>query len=273
MKEAAITTPAPSPRTRLRLVALPNEHGSWGLVLEPILLGLLVAPSWAGVLLAIAAFTAFLARHPLKIVRSDRLQQMGSRRAGVALRFAAGYLLVTCAAFAGALWLVAALLPFLPLLLALPFLAVFIAYDTTQQGRSWQAQLAAPTAFSAVAASVALAGGLSFGSALALWVVLVARAVPSILYVRERLRLARGQDTHPLGTIAAHVVAWLVVLVLTMWGMLPWLALAALSILLARAAGGLSRYRRPRSTKVIGLTEMSFGILTVVLTAAGFWFA
>ncbi|MDX2007394.1 MAG: hypothetical protein SFU83_19325 [Meiothermus sp.] len=31
----------------LRSVALPNEHGGWGFTLEPILLGLLVAPGEA----------------------------------------------------------------------------------------------------------------------------------------------------------------------------------------------------------------------------------
>jgi hypothetical protein len=32
-------------RSRLRSVALPSEHGGWGLTLEPAVLGLLVAPS------------------------------------------------------------------------------------------------------------------------------------------------------------------------------------------------------------------------------------
>ncbi|HRO23471.1 MAG TPA: YwiC-like family protein, partial [Promineifilum sp.] len=37
-------------------VALPAEHGSWSLVSEPIVLGMLVAPTWAGLALVIAAF-------------------------------------------------------------------------------------------------------------------------------------------------------------------------------------------------------------------------
>jgi hypothetical protein len=35
----------------VRLVALPAEHGGWGLLLEPIALGLAVAPSLAGTFL------------------------------------------------------------------------------------------------------------------------------------------------------------------------------------------------------------------------------
>ena len=51
---------------------MPDEHGGWGLTAEPALLGLLVAPSWAGAALGIAAFLAFLVRTPLKLVLVDR---------------------------------------------------------------------------------------------------------------------------------------------------------------------------------------------------------
>lgn len=57
---------------RVRTVALPVEHGGWSLTLEPVALGLLVAPSRAGFLLAVATVGAFLLRHPLKIVADDR---------------------------------------------------------------------------------------------------------------------------------------------------------------------------------------------------------
>ena len=46
-------------RAGWRAVAMPSEHGGWGLTLEPVLLGLLVAWSGAGVALGIAAFSAF----------------------------------------------------------------------------------------------------------------------------------------------------------------------------------------------------------------------
>ena len=61
-------TAAPRPRSLLRTVAVPDEHGGWGLTLVPVLLGLLVAPSGAGVALAATAFLAFLVRTPLRLV-------------------------------------------------------------------------------------------------------------------------------------------------------------------------------------------------------------
>ncbi|HDL49896.1 MAG TPA: prenyltransferase, partial [Actinobacteria bacterium] len=44
-----------TPSVRLRSVAMPTEHGGWGFTLEPIILGLLVAPSPAGWEIAAAA--------------------------------------------------------------------------------------------------------------------------------------------------------------------------------------------------------------------------
>src|SRR6187549_2967288 len=63
-------SPAVSPGRALSppvaTVFLPREHGSWFLVLEPLALGLLVAPSWAGGALAAATLSGFFARRPLK---------------------------------------------------------------------------------------------------------------------------------------------------------------------------------------------------------------
>ena len=45
----------------LRSVALPVEHGGWGMLGEPLLLGLFIAPSWAGLGVALGALGGFLA--------------------------------------------------------------------------------------------------------------------------------------------------------------------------------------------------------------------
>ena len=57
----AVKQPAAS-RVRIRSIALPTEHGGWGFTLEPILLGLLVAPSAAAWEISAAALGIFLAR-------------------------------------------------------------------------------------------------------------------------------------------------------------------------------------------------------------------
>lgn len=258
----ATTTPQ-----RLRTIALPAEHGSWGLSLEPILLGLLVAPSWGGLGLAVGAFGLFLLRWPLKIARASRKQERQARMT-IALRFAAGYVLLASGGFLISL-LQAGWRPLLPLLAALPFGLIFFLYDAQNRSRSWQAELAGPIAFAATAAAIALAGGWTAAPVLALWAVLVARAVPSILYVRARLRLDRGKPHRPAVVAGAHLAALAVVGGLIRLDLLPLLTAGVFGLLLLRAVWGLSHFRRPVPVKVIGFSELGWGLLTVLVVAVG----
>src|SRR3954465_4543353 len=76
---------------RLKTLALPTEHGGWGITLEPVVLGLLVAPSLAGAGLALATVGAFLVRHPFKIVTGDRRRGRRFARTPYAERFTLVY--------------------------------------------------------------------------------------------------------------------------------------------------------------------------------------
>lgn len=263
-------TAASSGRARARAVALPAEHGSWSLVAEPILLGLLAAPSWAGLCLALAAFFAFLAYQPLSIVWRDTRRGRRYARTTLALRFGLGFTAVTLLTALMAIWL-AGWLPLLPFAFALPFMLVFLLYDQ-RTGRHWQAELAAPVAFAAVSAAIPLADGWTLLPSLALWGVMVARAVPAVLYVRARLRLVKGKPARTALALVAHLLALAGVGLLVGWGLLPWTAVAAMLVLLFRAALGLSRWRRPLSTKALGFLETGLGLLTAVLVAIGFAF-
>lgn len=254
---------------RLRAIAIPAEHGGWGFLLEPIALGLLVVPSLAGVLIGLAAVAAFLTRQPLRLVLADRRRRKRHERTVVAERI--GLVYAGIAAF-GLLAAIreAGLVPLLPLLLVSPFLLIFLAYDVQRQSRALLAELAGPVALSATAASIGLAGGWYLAESLALWGVLIARAVPAILYVRARLRLSRGEDSHPAVPLAAHVAGLIVVAALVRVGLLPALAAVALLLLLLRAAVLLSRYVPSMTTRAVGFLELALGALTVVLVAAGY---
>jgi hypothetical protein len=81
-------------RVGWRAVAMPSEHGGWGLTLEPVLLGLVVAWSGAGVALGVAAFAAFLVRTPLKLVAVDLRRGRWLDRSRLALRIAIVELIV-----------------------------------------------------------------------------------------------------------------------------------------------------------------------------------
>jgi hypothetical protein len=98
----------------------------------------------------------------------------------------------------------------------------------------------------------------------------VARAAPSVLYVRARLRLEKGQPATPALPLLASAAALAAVLLLYARALAPLLAAAALLVLLLRAALGLSRWRQPAAAKTIGFREIAFGALTVALAALGY---
>jgi len=99
-------------RVGWRAAAMPSEHGGWGLTLEPVLLGLLVAWSTAGVALGFAAFVAFLLRTPAKLVAVDIRRGRWLDRSRLAMRIAIVETVVLAAAVAvavmvaGWVWLV-----------------------------------------------------------------------------------------------------------------------------------------------------------------------
>jgi hypothetical protein len=254
-------------------VALPAEHGSWSLVSEPILLGLLIAPTLAGLVMAVAAFAAFLINRPLKIYLIDRRRGRTYERTGLALRYALIFGVVALVAAAVTLAL-EGWRPFAPFVLALPLLMVFMAYDL-RPGRFWQAELAAPAAFAAVATAIGLAGGMAWQPALGLWGFMIARAVPAVLFVRARIRLDKGKPVGPgestATTMATHLLAIVGVAGLVWAGWLPWAAVLSAVFLLARAAWGLSDYRWRSSFKALGFLETAFGTLSVLIVAIGFW--
>jgi hypothetical protein len=258
-----------TPKVRLRTIAFPVEHGGWGFLAEPVLLGLAVAPSLAGLAIALATVAAFLMRHPAKMFWRNRHRVDASPRFRWARRFAVLY-----AALAGAVFAAAVALggwrPLVPFLALSPLLAVYAAYDVSNQARRLLPELAAPMGLSAAAPAIALAGGWEPAGAWTLWLLLQARAVPSILYVRARLRLERGAEIDRRPSAWSHLGALLLGAGLAARGLAPWLAAVALAVLLARSVRGLSASRRPAKAKEVGFSELAFGLGYVAATAVGF---
>jgi len=225
---------APAPPAPWKAVALPVEHGGWGLLIEPVLLGLVLAPSSAGFCLAGAAVAAFLARHPLRLVFMDRRKGTRYPRTALAELFAVGYATLALAFVTLATLLASA--PFWPAIaVGAPPALVAIAYDLRGRSREALPEAAGGVALGASAAAIALAGGVSAGLAFGAWALLALRGVTAVLYVRARLRLV-----------------------------------LAFGVLLLRAAWGLSSRRAPVRPKVVGFQELFFGLLTLVLLAVGY---
>ena len=254
---------------RWRSVALPVEHGAWGFLLEPALLGLLVAASWAGVALVLAALAALLLQTPLSLALTDARRGKRYPRTALAWRFAAAYGALLAAAGSAALVLAGSVAILLPAAIATPLAGLQLWLDARGRARELLPEAAGAVAMGALTASVALAGGWSLLPALGLWGLLALRAVPAIVYVRARLRLERGQAFDRRPSALLHLAAVAAVSLAAALGAVSWVAAVPYAVLMARAARGLAPDRAPVTAKVVGFREIGFGVMTAVLVAVG----
>jgi hypothetical protein len=262
--------PSPArPAVTWKPVALPAEHGGWGFLAEPVVLGLVLAPSTAGACLALAALAGFMARHPLRLWLLDRRKGVRYPRTALAARFFLGYVGLASLLFAGAFALKIA--PFWPALaLSAPIGLMALGFDARGRSREALPEASGAVALGASAAAIALAGGAPPAVAWGAWALLALRAVTSVLYVRARIRLDRGLSAGPGGVVAGHAAALAAAAALARSAWAPWLATGAFLVLLARAAWGLSPRRRRVRPQVLGFQELGFGLLTLTLLVVGY---
>ncbi|MGI9644186.1 MAG: YwiC-like family protein [Ilumatobacteraceae bacterium] len=253
-------------RATWRAVAIPTEHGGWGLTLEPILLGLLVAWSLPGMALGVAALLAFLARTPIKVVLVDRYRHRRLDRTHLAARFA-GVELAILAALIAVVAVTAPASTWVPLLLAAPAIAVELWFDMRSRSRRLAPELCGAVGIASVAAAIALAGGEEAAVAAGLWCVLAARSVASIPYVRHQIQRSRDRVGWPLGSDVAQAVA--VVLAVVGWaiGWVP--ALGAIAIAVLAVFQVVDARLKLRPIKVVGVQQMLLGLFVVAMTAIG----
>jgi len=256
--------PAAASRPVWRSVAVPAEHGGWALTLEPVLLGLLVAPSAAGALLGLAAFVAFLARTPLKVVLVDRRRGRRLPRTRVATTIAGVELVLVVGLAAAATWSAGWSL-WVPLVVALPLVLVQLSFDVRSRGRRLVPELAGTIGMGSVAAAIVVAGGGSGGLAAAAWLVLAARAVATVPAVRDQVRRAKGQPVERRGADLAQLLTVVVAVMAVAAGWWPWPILAAVIALVAVQLAMSAR--RPVPAAVIGVQQLVLGLVLIVTSA------
>lgn len=261
---------APAQRVRLKPIIVPAEHGGWGFLTEALLLGLLIAPTGAGALLAIATVLVFLSRQPTKLLLTEWRRRQFTARSRVATVVMAIELSLATLVFALALYS-AGLGVFWPLILALPFGLIFLTNDMAHTMRTFRAEIAAPLALGAITASMALMGGWSAGYALAFWIVIAARAIPTVLLVRERVKLNHKRPARVAPPLIAHSLALLLIGGLIWLGLLPPLAVAGFVVLLVRAIFFLFPKERMIPARTVGFIEIGIGLQVVLFTALGVW--
>ena len=247
------TTQRPASAVPVASVFLPKEHGSWSLALEPLALGLLVAPSSAGGALTVAALAGFFARRPCKALAAPDAARRRAARETVVLFSALG--------IAGlfVVYVLGGIAPLWPLLLAAPLAGLFAWFDAQNGSRDAAAEVAGSAAFALVPAALATLAGWPAGPALTLAVVALTRSVPTVLLVRTSLRRAKGgRGGFVLPVLAAAGAAAVLTALSTRSMLPPWAALPAWG-LLARTLWFASPFRPAWPARRIGVFEALLG--------------
>ena len=155
-----------------------------------------------------------------------------------------------------------------PFLVALPLFVVELWFDARSRGRQLVPELCGAVGISAAAAAIALAGGEGYAlPAVALWLVLTARAVASVPFARVQVLRLRSvpPSTRPsdLAELVGVIVAVLAVAVddTVLLGAVAVVVLAAVQYAWSRVPA--------RPAKVVGVGQLGFGLAVVAATAIG----
>jgi hypothetical protein len=253
---------APRERAAWRSLAILPVVWAWALTLEPALLGLLIAPSGPGVAIGLAALVAFVARTPSKIVLVDRRRHRHLPRTATAARIAGVEIaiIVVLAAIATAtgvrsFWI--------PLLIAAPLVSVQLWFDMRSRSRRLVPELAGTIGIASVAAAIVLAGGGTVTVAVGAWMLMAARAVASLPFVRYQLsrKSSRPQPRWPAEL--AELVGTVLVVVGAVLGWISWPAVAVI-VALVVVQMVLARVPSPRAA-ILGAVQLVVGLGLVVV--------
>jgi hypothetical protein len=243
-----------------RELVLPKEHGSWSLALEPLVFGLLAAPSGAGGWLALAVVAGFFARRPLRIAwrdpRPERRRDAAMALAGCGL--AGALSLVAAVVTAGAGWMIW----LVPSAIAG---GLFLSFDLRNGGREEMAEVAGSAAFALLPAALGVIAGAAPGVAVALAVVMTGRAIPTVLSVRAALRGAKTGNRRPLPALVAAFAAWGAAAWMHRHGLVPAVALVALGALAWRTFALLVYPRPAMRARTMGMIEAVVGLAFVAI--------
>jgi hypothetical protein len=158
---------------------LPAEHGSWFMLGFPLVLGLLLRPSLAGLCLGLATLPLFLARPALRR-RLNGQKDPAQRRALVLLG-------ATSAAMMAGAFLLSDLRFLIPFASVLPLALFALRADLERASRTLTVELAAQTSFSALAAALVVAGGGAFPEAGRAWLFATLLGGANLAHVRRFL--------------------------------------------------------------------------------------
>jgi len=229
--------------------------------MEPLALGLIAAPSRAGVALGIAVLAGFFARRPLKIA----IGKLDPRRplAWICLG-SLGVLAAMGVTVAAALATPARLGS---LLLAVPPGLAFVWFESRGEARAAAAELAGAFACSIIPAALASVAGWRTEASLTLAAVMVGRAVPTVMIIRAYLRCRKGQSAGVFVSLMATLTALVAVGALAHARLAPTEAIWFMALLFVRAVVLLGPFRQRFCATQLGAMDAILGGIGVIFVA------
>jgi hypothetical protein len=155
--------------------------------------------------------------------------------------------------------------------LAAPLVGIELWFDVRSRGRRLVPELCGAVGIASLAASVALAGGAPVVVAAVAWLLLAARSVAAIPYVRAQVlrlhRPERAPGPGPGGVLAAQAAG--LVGAAAAVGFVPAALAGAVAVVASSAVRLVGLRRPPRSAPRLGAIESALGAVVVVATAVG----
>ncbi len=243
---------------------LPQSHGSWAFVLEPLALALWAAWSLDGLILAAGALFAFLAHQPLRILITHGYQKTVFIISAVVLTTAAFFILyfIVNTDFSTN-W---------RLFFAIFLLFVFFFMDLSGNAKSLIGELIVPLAIGIMAASIFLVEKQSVILSFAFLLVLLSRSLPTVFLVRTQIRTFKNKPYSNIPPLRAHLISLLVILILIYFNLIPAGIVIAVILLFLRCCILLYPLKNKLSVKQIGILEFITGIIFVVICGIAYTF-
>jgi len=115
-----------------------------------------------------------------------------------------------------------------------------------------------------MAAAIALSGGAGPEVAMGLWMVIAARSIAAVTFVRVQLRRAKGHEYQTWHGDLGQLLAVGVAITALLLSLVPALAIAA--ICFAALFNAVMLRRPPAATPVLGSQQIGVGLLVVFVT-------
>jgi len=255
-------------KNNIKLVAFPREQGSWGFMLEPLILALLVAFTTNGFLVALSAFIMFLSHQPIRIIANkNSSKEIKLTAAIIFIIYSSITVILIFTAF-----LNMKLILFLPYFIALLLMIIYLLLELKGYGRLLAAELIAPVAVSLIAVCIILVDGWSLNFMLAFWIILLSRSIQTTFYINTNVKIIKKQSASPMFAYTSGFIFLLIVTLSAFQHLSPFLAIGAVIILIIRSFVGFTSTNKKVNIKKIGILEFVYGIIFIILVAVGYNF-